>query len=158
MKPVRILSIVAVLLMLVNGFLVLHLVTKNDRNGPPHPPKHVYRLSVIEALQFDETQIEAYDKLIQEHLVTMMKLEEIRGQKLAVCFDVLKTDDPSLSNSDLKELEQIERERIMVTHKHFADIKALCRPDQLAAFEEVLQKAVQMLAGRPSRPERNPRR
>lgn len=156
MKPIKIVSAIAVLMMLLNGFLVYQIVDKKGRNRPPHHRQHSFGNSVIETLKFDQAQIEAYEKLIQEHQIVMMKLEEMRGEKLAICFDALKSDDTSLANADLKELEQIERERIMVTHKHFADVKALCRPDQLAGFDQVLQKAVQMLAGPPKRPEHRP--
>lgn len=157
MKPVKIVSAIAVLMMLLNGFLVYQIVSSNQRQGPPHHSKGRFGKSVIKTLKFDQAQIEAYEKLIQEHQIVMMKLEEIRGEKLAIAFDALKGDDTSLSNADLKELEQIERERIMFTHKHFADVKALCNPDQLPAFEQVLQQAVQMLAGPPKRQMRGPK-
>jgi periplasmic protein CpxP/Spy len=145
MKPIRILSIIAVVLLLMNGFLLTEILT---RKPPKHPPHMDYKQQVIEQLHFDEQQIEAYEKLVQEHQILMVRLEELKGEKMAVYFNQLNQNDSGNTAVLMEEITRLEQQRIQVTYDHFAAIKALCRADQLQGFEEVVQKAMQMLASR----------
>lgn len=131
--------------MLMNGLLVFEILT----HKPPRHPRHIdYKQQVIEQLHFDEQQIEAYEKLVQEHQILMVRLEELKGEKMAVYFNQLNQNDSTNAAELMAEITRLEQQRIQVTYDHFADIKALCRPDQLSGFEEVVQKAIQMLATR----------
>jgi periplasmic protein CpxP/Spy len=145
MKPIRILSIIAVVLLLMNGFLLTEILT---RKPPKHPPHMDYKQQVIEQLHFDEQQIEAYGKLVQEHRILMVRLEELKGEKMAVYFNQLNQSDSSNATDVMNDIKMLEQQRIEVTYDHFASIKALCRPEQLTDFETILQKAMQMLANR----------
>ena len=131
--------------MLMNGLLVFEILT----HKPPRHPRHIdYKQQVIEQLHFDEQQIEAYEKLVQEHQILMVRLEELKGEKMAVYFNQLNQNDSTHAAELMAEITRLEQQRIQVTYDHFAAIKALCRADQLQGFEEVVQKAMQMLASR----------
>lgn len=145
MKPIKILSIISIVFLILNGFLVFEMLTRKPPMLPPHPD---YKQQVIEQLHFDEQQIEAYGKLVQEHRILMVRLEELKGEKMAVYFNQLNQSDSSNAADLMNDIKMLEQQRIEVTYDHFADIKALCRPEQLADFETVLQKAMQMLANR----------
>ena len=131
--------------MILNGFLVFEILTHKPPKHPPHPD---YKKQVIEQLHFDEQQIEAYEKLVQEHRIIMVRLEELKGDKMAVYFNQLNQSDSSNAADVMNDIKMLEQQRIQVTYDHFASIKELCRPDQLSHFETVLQKAMQMLANR----------
>lgn len=136
--------------MLMNGLLVFEILT----HKPPRHPRHIdYKQQVIEQLHFDEQQIEAYEKLVQEHQILMVRLEELKGEKMAVYFNQLNQNDSSNAADLMNDIKILEQQRIEVTYDHFASIKELCRPDQLSGFEEVVQKAIQMLASRNRGPE-----
>lgn len=71
-------------------------------------------------------------------------------------------DAADASNSDpiLRELTQLEMAKLEVTYAHFAEVKAMLRPDQQEHFPEFLERAVQSLVytgqPKPRRPRQGP--
>lgn len=145
MKSAKILTVLTIVLMTMNVVLVYMLLNKNVQNRPPHPPRNGFKNEVIHAIGFDAEQAEAYEKLTVQHHIAMVKLEELRGEKLALRFAALSESAKVDADSLLRDLELLERQRVEFTYSHFEDVKAICRPDQIEAYRVVVKRAVQAL-------------
>lgn len=94
---------------------------------------------IIERLAFDARQTESYEKLIVEHQKTIAsKSKEIRKIKNSLyahlCADtqnVMRTDSLQAALTTVK--SNIEK----IHYDHFLDIKALCTPEQIPAFNKL---------------------
>lgn len=124
-------------LVLSNILLVMFVVFRSPAKSRFHPGKP--RNMVIRKLDFDRQQVAEYDELIREHRThiqgadrRLMTLKnELYGYLSADNVDTAKTD------SLVKEMGRIQEQVERIHFHHFMDIKKLCRPDQLARFDEL---------------------
>ncbi len=154
MEKQKLITISVIALLLLNigtlGFLFVS-GPKQGHRPPPHgrpEPREI----IIEKLHFDEQQIEAYELLIREHRKQIDAVDEkIRDTKNSL-YALLNSNDSSSKDSLIIALGNYQKE-IETTHfNHFADIKKLCKPDQMDDFEE-LTKELSRLFSKPPRPE-----
>lgn len=116
----------------------------------PHRKHQKPREKIIERLSFDEQQIEQYDKLIAGHQKDIKEkdkqLVELKNELYALLpgTDTGATAD-SLINEITGVIKQIER----IHFDHFLDIKGLCKPDQMAAFEELTEEIGKIFSPKP---------
>lgn len=135
MNKIRFCQLLVGMLLLLNGVLWVGAY----RHRPPHSPHDRPRQIVIERLQFNDQQIKQYDVLIQEHRQKIgTKDSTIRSLKNQLY--VLTTINPPKQTivDSLAHLIGEQQKSIEIIHyQHFADIRALCQPQQLAQFEQL---------------------
>jgi periplasmic protein CpxP/Spy len=152
MTRTRILSIALVVLVLLNLSTLGVLVFRK----PPHP-RHERREEgpkalIIERLHLDATQVVAYEALIKDH---QRRIEQL-SEHMAQLREQLYTGPDSLPPDPL--LGSIGETQIAIerTHtEHFAQVRGLCRPDQLPLFDALREDLVHFF--KPGRSPRNPR-
>lgn len=143
-------SIIALLLLNLGtlGFLLVSGPKQGHRplHGRPEP-----RAIIIEKLHFDAQQIEAYEQLIGEHRKKIDAIDEkIRDTKNSL-YSLLNNNDSASKDSLILALGNYQKE-IETTHfNHFADIKKLCKPNQISDFEELTEE-LSRLFSKPPRP------
>lgn len=143
-------SIIALLLLNLGtlGFLLFSGPKQGHRppHGRPEP-----RAIIIEKLHFDTQQIKAYEQLIDEHRKKIDAIDEkIRDTKNSL-YALLNSNDSASKNSLITALGNYQKE-IETTHfNHFADIKKLCKSNQMADFEELTEE-LSRLFSKPPRP------
>ena len=138
----------------INVFLGYRLV--GDRGQGPHPSKDHGRLHqqhppkdhpvgegpkyiIIERLGLDSTQVQAYNLLVEDHRAKMRTLTRKINQTNARLYGSLGgTPLPeSQAKAIMDTVGQLQIQKVAVNMTHFRDIKALCRPDQAAAFADL---------------------
>lgn len=156
MQKTTLISVVAVGLLVSNLALVAHVLRSNNR--PPHPPHPSHQPGgpknlIIERLHFDEQQVAAYQQLIDQHRAAIragdkriLQLKTELYTSLSAPADNVPTD--SLAVAIANEQRHMEQ----VHYHHFADIKKLCRPDQLKYFNELAPELAQLFGPPPHRP------
>ena len=128
----RVLTIAVVVLVLLNiATLTIHFMHGPMGHRPPRGgPKHL----IIERLHFDSEQVEAYEDLIRDHRHRVdsmdMLIMELRGS-------LYSSHDEIVSDSLIRLIGETQSAIERVHAAHFADIRALCRPDQLPRYEEL---------------------
>ncbi len=138
-------------LLLINLLLILFLLLGKG-HGPHRQPKEI----IIERLHFDDEQVGAYLKLIHYHRSTVDALDDSiagikKGLYSSLSTQPVTADSLQTVTSRIAALQQ----QIENTHyRHFADIKALCRPDQLKDFEDLSQDLARIFS--PPKPHRRP--
>ena len=153
MEKQKLITISVIALLLLNigtlGFLFVS-GPKQGHRPPPHGRPEP-RAIIIERLHFDAQQIDAYEQLIREHHKHIDAMDEkIRDAKNSL-YTLLNSSDSSSKDSLIIALGNYQKE-IETTHfNHFADIKKLCKPNQIEDFEELTEE-LSRLFSKPPRP------
>lgn len=99
---------------------------------------------MVDQLKFDATQEAAYWKL-RDSMMTIQKpvMDSIRNAKKRF-FDLLNqsetTDSTLITHSN--EIADLQKKLDLVTFRHFQNVRAICRPDQLQKFDTVIKEIV----------------
>lgn len=142
MSKINLLITAVISLIIINLCLlaVLFLYPQKAAQKPLHPTNDEPKNIIIQKLNFDAAQIKAYQHLIDTHRQNVRTYnDEIRETKNEL-YLTLNQSKPSQSEELLNKLAQLQKEIEQVHYNHFADIKKLCKPNQLAAFNDLTQE------------------
>lgn len=91
---------------------------------------------VIEILKLDEEQRAAFLVSAKHHGETMGEITQQQKSILEPYFHKLIDSNKDLnSDSLLTQYQNLERQKIELTHQHFQDVKSMLKEDQYANFE-----------------------
>ncbi|MEZ4457545.1 MAG: hypothetical protein R2882_13510 [Gemmatimonadales bacterium] len=107
------------------------------------------RETIVERLDFDESQRASFARLRSGHQHVMDSLTQARNRLLRDYFGLLKEDraDSAARTEVRGRILAIEDARIEATYRHFEQVRALARPEQLARFPEIIDAAIGVLIG-----------
>ena len=133
MSKVKLLSILCGGLLIINLGLIWFLVSHKPSRPRGEGPKKM----IIKKLNFDENQIIAYDKLIDWHRSEIRKSDKKMLELKNQLYSTLLADTAlNIKDSIIKEIGNLQMSVEQIHYKHFRDIRQLCKPGQLNAFEE----------------------
>jgi hypothetical protein len=137
MKP-KLLPVLLVLLILLNGVLIFMLIKK-----PHQRPKlnHKERNFLSEKLQFSDKQEIQFLEYDNAHRETMMVLDkEIRGRKdlLSKSF----ADEKINIDSIAKIIGDLELKKELEVFRFFKSVRNLCTENQQKEFDVIIEKAI----------------
>jgi periplasmic protein CpxP/Spy len=123
----------------------------------PRPPHELFRV-IIQDLNLDEQQQIRFLTLRDQHRSTMDRLDQEFAGILENYLQLLNEPQSPLVRRDSLEnaLAAVEKQKAAVTLKHFREVKALCRPDQLQNFEQLVPALSRVLL--PPKNQHPPRR
>jgi len=157
MERTKLLTVAVVGLLILNlltiGFLILN-TNRPRRPEPPNPNKGSGpALIIIERLRLDAQQERAFQKLRNAHhrqseLLSAQSVELYRSY-----YGLLASEKPDTARKNALEGQIAENQAAVakLNFDHFAQIKALCRPDQQADFTRLVAD-LNRLFGRQPRP------
>jgi periplasmic protein CpxP/Spy len=129
--------IIAALFMLNMVFVFLHI----NRPERATRPKEI----IIERLQFDKTQIEQYENLVQNHHKLVLENEgKINNLKNNLYQQLNKPSDSLTVDSLTQKIAELEKRAELINYGHFQDIKKICTPKQLPLFENLVKELGQL--------------
>jgi hypothetical protein len=137
MTKQRLLAIAVTLLLVLNGITVAMLLKgHHPPDGPP--PGDRPKVMVIERLGLDEGQVERYEALIAQHRVAIGEKDAaIRAARTALFTD-LREVDASHRDSLVTVITDLQAAVERLHYDHFAEVRALCRPDQRPRFDALI--------------------
>jgi protein CpxP len=139
----KILTIGLILMLLINATLIFILV-----QGPPRP-SHKNAGSLMEEISqklgLSEEQKMQYQTLARQHREAMNGIDKLNMDIAKDYYSTLKIGNESDSDSLLQKLLELERSKQQLTYHHFADLKALCTPEQLPKFNTIIDNILQVL-------------
>ncbi|MBI1222456.1 MAG: hypothetical protein GC180_07625 [Bacteroidetes bacterium] len=141
------------LLLIGNGlllYMVFHPASRMLHEGPKE--------LIIEKLHFDAEQIAAYDDLIEIHRKEVRRLQEDIGRLKNELFahlsdEIAPQTFDSLTHRIGYDFSEIER----VNYRHFQEIKKLCKPEQMQAFNKLTHELSRLFSPGPPNPGRRRR-
>ena len=151
MNKIRILTIIAVGMMLINMALLAFFFY--SKPGPPR--EEGPRKLVIEKLRFDATQTKQYDQLIEQHRRDIQSGQDHLRDLKNELFQTLRSDKDSGKKDELISMigeAQVAIEQIH--YAHFEQLKAICKPDQIKAYDEMCDDIAKWFAPQPPRKRR----
>ncbi len=133
MRKSKIFGFLALAMFALNVVLIFFLIKGRPMHHMPQQPKMI----IIEKLDFTPSQIEDYEVLIDKHLVKHKQLNKQIHENKAELYQLLKAeynedDVNALTNEIANKLMAIEQ----LNYNHFAEIKALCKDDQIEKFNQ----------------------
>lgn len=150
MNKIRLLSFLVIVLAILNITLLVVFVN-NKPNHPPHPkfgkePKNI----IIERLHFDDAQVDAYDKLIQEHRLKIETLDTKLREAKEELYILLNEDDSSQTKTYFSKIAKVQKDIEKLHFNHFIDIKKLCKENQLQYYDELTHELARIFSPHPS--------
>lgn len=148
MTKIRLLTIAVGALLLLNAVVISLVFTRPNDTGPMGPPPrggpplngreaNRPRNIIIDRLQFDQDQITAYNELILDHAQAIKVLQADISEAKQQLYMRLGESDPQADSTQWAHIQTLLLSIEETHYRHFADIKGLCRPDQLPAFEKL---------------------
>jgi hypothetical protein len=132
MNKVRLLTVVAILLLITNSISLAFIL--NNKLGRREGPKDY----IIEQLSFDENQANEYQKLIDDHRTIIRQSDQKIHALKSQLYSGLNKTEKQINDSLINEIAKVQI-YIENTHcKHFKDIKLLCKPSQIEAYNALL--------------------
>ncbi len=143
MSKIKLLTLAVVGLLVMNLCIVGFLFFRNPphlQGGPPPFEEGGPKRRIIEMLHFDEGQVREYEKLIDQHMVSIKELnEQIRDTKSNL-YQTLHAEkgDSNKKDSLFNQLGALQKEIETIHYAHFMEIKKLCKPDQSEYFNTLI--------------------
>jgi len=140
MSKIKLLTIAVIGLLFTNSVLVGFLLIKKQpapmEDMPPgkrEGPKKI----IMERLQFDTEQVAQYELLITGHRKSIRLLKDSISETKNELYQSLQTDSFAGKDSLTNLLSALQKRIETVHYDHFVQIKKLCKPEQMEAFNEL---------------------
>ncbi len=157
MTKLRLLSIAVIGLLIINigivGFLLLRKPPMPPEGRPPmgqggHQPMKTEgpKKIIIERLHFDESQVTAYEKLIEGHQTAVKSLDDSINTTKNNLYQTLTVDTFAGKDLLLNRLAEFQNQIERIHFDHFAEIKKLCKPGQLEYFNKMTKDLTRFFA------------
>ena len=148
MSKIKLLIIAVVGLLLINIALVAFLLLKKPpvrpggpppmgQDGPPRMQNEGPKKIIADHLHFDADQVAAYEKLIKAHQQSVKALDDSINLAKNNLYQSLQTDTFAGKDSLVILLGVLQQKIELVHYAHFADLKKLCKPEQLGYFDQL---------------------
>ncbi len=140
MSKIKLLTIAVIGLLLTNatmlGFLLFQKPPVPTGAMPPEKREGPKKI-IIERLQFDAAQVAQYEMLITGHRQSIRLLKDSISETKNELYQSLQTEGSTGKDSLTSLLSALQKRIETVHYDHFAQIKKLCKPEQLEAFNEL---------------------
>jgi protein CpxP len=159
MNKLKLLTIAVIGLLLLN-FGMLGMMYFHHHEGPPFPPHggphEGPKMIIIEKLHFDESQVKQYEVMIRDHRSKSDSLNRRSHELRDQLYSLLKDEsiDAAKLSSTYTAIGENQRAIEQINFEHFQKIKTLCKPDQLDAFNNLVDELTELFGqkGPPGRP------
>ncbi len=149
MNKTRLLTILVIVLVVINLLALTALILGRPPGPGPGRMGPGPRQLVIERLQLDQDQEAAYDKIIEEHQAAIRVEETKMKEAKNALFALLAQPEYTEKDTLIQQIGAIQEEIEALHFKHFAELKVLCTPEQLPAFNELTNELARLFAPRP---------
>jgi len=108
---------------------------------------------VSDKLGFSEDQKAMFAEMARDHRDQMVALNKQEHELTREYFSHLKLSNQEGPNQDfLARIKVIQEEKLTVTYTHFEEVKTVCREDQIANFDQLMDDMMRVLTGENNRP------
>lgn len=153
MKRETLLTLAVIVLFLLNLATLGFMVFRGEQGPGPHSGPD--RL-IVEGLRLDKAQIRQFEELKAEHRGQMQERDLQQKATQHQLWQLLRTSlpDTTLSNSLIDNLAMLEKEKKKLTFEHFQKLRAICRPEQQALFDSLIEEISKALMPPPRGPKK----
>ena len=143
MSKTKLLVISVILLVAINLVMMWQMAHRPKHHGADN------RDIIIEKLHFDEEQVHGYDLLVKAHQRDIrMHQDSLRDLRTALYSKALADNDSVMTQQLMTQIAAVQQSIEWIHFRHFEDIRALCREDQLAVFRSLTEDLAGMFNAR----------
>ncbi|WP_157603609.1 Spy/CpxP family protein refolding chaperone [Polaribacter atrinae] len=133
----KLLPILLILLLLLNGVLIFMLVKKPHENQRNNPTRNF----LMEQLSFSKTQKASFRTLDAAHREVMRSLEnEIKNQK-DFLFEGFNKEDFKIDSLTAK-IGALQAKKDIEVFSFFKQVRKLCTAEQVQKFDKIIKEAI----------------
>ncbi len=115
--------------------------------GPPPPKQGInFQSEVIDLLQLEGQQVTTFRKLATEHYQKSKSINDQQQKLLLPYFENLIDPSMAINEEDiLSQFQELEGEKIKITHQHLQDIKNILDDTQIPHFERFAKRFIDQI-------------
>lgn len=137
--------------LLLLNITILGLLFK-DQLSPQHSAHTLGpQQLIIEKTALSAEQQSAYETLIDVHRAVVQDLHRQLSKKKKDYFIGLGTESEETQESQLQEIQDLQRHLEARTYRHFLEVRELLSPEQQVAFDIILPQVVALMLRGPGR-------
>ena len=140
MKLKNLYRIIIVFLIITNSIFLAMWIFAPEHNNPGNQKE-----KIITRLQLDDSQIKQYESLINEHRRAIRSCEFRMRKAKELYFKALTAENPEVDTLTLHEMMHLEKEINLIHFSHFKAVKKLLHPNQISAFNDLMQDIARIL-------------
>jgi periplasmic protein CpxP/Spy len=141
MTKIKLLSIALISLLLINLIVgLLFLFNKPPRLDTQNFYKEGPRKIIIDRLQFDDKQIVLYGNLIDKHKAAITNLDDSIRVIKNILYQTLNDNTFKGKDSLINQLSRLRQNIEYIHYNHFADIRTICKSNQLDKYKELTKE------------------
>lgn len=154
MSKTKFLTYIIIGLAIINIILLGFMVFHPKGGGHNDRPKR----NVLKHLNFNDTQLKAYDGLIEEHQVGVKAKNAQLNTLKNKLYETLKVNaSTEQKDSLIQELGNTYIAIEVVHYEHFEAIKALCKEEQVEGFDNLVEELSELFKNRDRQTKRKKR-
>lgn len=142
----KLLPILLILLVLLNGFLIFMLIKKPHENRKQSPNRNF----LIEQLQFSENQKSKFRDLDSTHRDFIEGIEEEIREEKNMLFSSF-ADETVNSQENIKKIATLEAKKEAELYRFFSAVRRICTKNQVDKFDHIIKEALKGGNRRPPR-------
>jgi len=149
MSKIKLLTIAVIGLLIMNLATVTFLLfrTPQHRADGRLPmeqggPKNI----IINKLKFDKEQVTLYESLIEQHQVAIKMFNDSIKTAKNNLYHLLTEENTASKDSAVAKLGFLQKQIELTHYNHFAAIRAICKPNQLQAFNNLTKELARYFA------------
>ncbi len=146
--------IIAILLIANSALLVLYLQQSSSENQHKRPDRKAYIAAFLKKdIGFSQEQLAKYDTLSDNHRKKISQLFDQQRANKAVQFKqmVLSDFSDSIINTEAEASAASQKNAELLLFIHMKNIRLLCTPQQLPAFDTLFAKVITRPSGEEGR-------
>lgn len=143
MSKIKLLNIALIGLLVINlallTFIFLRKAPQSPDGKPPLSsggPKEM----IVKELHFDKDQVSQYEKLIEVHRKSVNLYDDSISITKNELYESLENENTSSKDSLISRIADLQKKIEIIHYDHFADIRRICKPDQLVYYNELISK------------------
>lgn len=158
MNKTRFLTIAVLFLLALNATTLYYLFQKKGEKRSSRNGGRPYSEFISKQLKLDTVQVAQLKQLRDKHKLDLDELRKQDKQLQAAKFNLLKegVTDSLKIDSVLNLIAANKKQFEMAFHKHFMEIRALCRPDQLELFNKTIDEMMKRRMPQPGDKNKRP--
>lgn len=151
MNKMRLLTLAVIGLLVLNFGLLAFLFLHKDGPPPGHdrrPPHEEPKYVIIRKLGLDKAQQASYQTLITGHRSQMDVLNRQSLELKNELYTLLREEKPDtmVASALIHKIGEKQQAMERVNFGHFRQIRALCRPEQIPAFDSLAKELAGIFA------------
>lgn len=128
----------------------LFFMLNSRHHGPPERMDGNRRFDnlVMRTLELTPEQAGQFEQMKRSHHEQMLQLDEATKQPFDAYFSLLAqpVTDTVTKDSLEQKITDLYRQRMRITFRHFADLKAICTPQQQQKFDALVPSLMQVMS------------